>query len=432
MTTVVLATVGTLGDLHPFLALGQALQARGHRAIIAGPGDHAAHATRAGIEAVTISPDYDTICARIGGDKADVTARIIASQRRLFEELIFRDLSASVRRLSRVCANADAIVASTFVPAAAIVAERRRVPLISAVLQPMALLSPHDPPRTPDFRLLRKAPASRVGAGWNRLALAAMRRGVHHLYGRAIDAARAEHGLRPAGGSHLFDPHRAAALPLCLYSSHFAPLPPDAPPRALAVGFPLYDGGGALDPALARFLAAGPPPLVFTLGSFAVHAARPFYREAARVARQLAHRAVLLTGDDMLDSDDQDVIALTYAPHSRLLPHAAAVIHHGGIGTTGQALLAGKPQLVLPHMGDQHDHARRVERLGVGRHMDPARFTVDQAAPVLAALLADTGVAERADALAHRIRGEDAMTAAATAIEQELGSRAECRLRSAA
>ena len=141
------------------------------------------------------------------------------------------------------------------------------------------------------------------------------------------------------------------------------------------------------DEELARFLAAGPPPLVFTLGSFAVHAPGNFYAEAAEAARQLGQRAVLLTGSgSTLRSDDQ-ILVRAYAPHSALFSHASAIIHHGGIGTIGQALRAGKPQLVVPHMGDQSDNAERIRRMGLGSVLTARRFTTDRASPRIAALI---------------------------------------------
>ncbi|CAN5352882.1 hypothetical protein BH10PSE12_BH10PSE12_19270 [soil metagenome] len=118
-----------------------------------------------------------------------------------------------------------------------------------------------------------------------------MRRALLSRYARWIDAMRAEHGLGPAAGALLIDADEGAALLLCCYAPLFAPLMPDAPAQAVTTGFPVFDSqsGAAegLDPALEAFLNDGPPPIVFTLGSFAVFAPGNFYAAATAAAERL-------------------------------------------------------------------------------------------------------------------------------------------------
>ncbi|MFZ4066025.1 MAG: glycosyltransferase [Phenylobacterium sp.] len=109
-----------------------------------------------------------------------------------------------------------------------------------------------------------------------------------------------------------------------------------------------------------------------------------------------------------------------YAPHSLLFPSAAAIIHHGGIGTTGQALHAGRPQLITPHMGDQPDNAARISDLGVGATLSAARYRPERVARLLHRLLMDPDTLRRAEALADRLSGENGAVAAAAAIEAAL------------
>jgi len=205
-----------------------------------------------------------------------------------------------------------------------------------------------------------------------------------------------------------------------LYSPHFARRQPDHPPNLLIAGFPYYDGipkeRSALDPGLQRFLADGDPPLVFTLGSFAVHASGDFYRESLFAARALKCRAVLLAGASetkhLAGSTSTNEFLCAYALHSQLFPRAAAIIHHGGIGTTSEALRAGKPQLVVPFFGDQPDNARRLEDWGVARRLTPSEYAVERATTELGVLLRG-GYAERARLKAPDFAHEDGAEVAA-------------------
>jgi rhamnosyltransferase subunit B len=427
MRKIVLTTIGTLGDLHPFIALAVELGKRGFRPVLAVAEDQLAKSRAAGIEAVAVLPGFEAIGARMGLSHDDAVRRIMGDQRHMLEQVLLPSLSSCAEALDAAAAGAEAIVASIFVFAAPIVAEKRGVPLVSAVLQPMAMLSAYDPPRTPDFWMMKHPPVGAAGARWNRAVYAAGRLILHHRYARQIDAVRAQHGLAPEGGKLMFDAAREAVLTLCCYSPLFGPLPPDAPANTRIVGFPIFDsqcgGEAALDPALAAFLAAGPAPLVFTLGTLAVSDAGNFYVEAAETARRLGERAVLLTGRNSVKAAATDLFCCAYAPHSLVFPEARVIVHHGGVGTTGQALRAGKPQLVVPHMGDQNDNAHRIEHMGVGRALKAGRFTADRAAPLIADLLREDSYRKEAARIGALACLENGAAAAAAAIEASLGRR---------
>ncbi len=143
----------------------------------------------------------------------------------------------------------------------------------------------------------------------------------------------------------------------------------------MVAGFTFYDGtqGGAeLTPELKQFLDAGEPPIVFTLGSAAVMTPGSFYQESIQAAKLLNRRAVLLIGKNAPPENlPDDILAVSYAPYSQIFPYACAIVHQGGIGTTAQALRAGRPTLVMPYSHDQPDNAARVERLGTSRTITP-------------------------------------------------------------
>jgi len=153
---------------------------------------------------------------------------------------------------------------------------------------------------------------------------------------------------------------------------------PDWPSQTLVTGFPWYDqnGSAGLPPDLARFLDLGPPPIVFTLGTALAAAPGSFYEHSAVAARSLGRRAVLIVEDSRHcpQSLPDGVVASGYAPFSELFPRAAAVVHHGGIGTTGLAMRSGCPMLVMPCAWDQADNAERAVRLGVARTIPRHRY----------------------------------------------------------
>ncbi|WP_010216901.1 glycosyltransferase [Sphingomonas sp. PAMC 26621] len=431
MRKIVLTTAGTFGDLHPFIAIALALRERGITPVLAVPEDHVQKCTQAGLEAVGVLTSFAEICAGMGLGHEDAVRRIMSDQRIMLERVLLPGLSKCTVALDALVADAEAIVASIFVFAAPIVAEKRRLPLVSVILQPMAMLSPYDPPRTLDFWMMLGAPMTGIGVAWNRFAFGALRRLVDRLYGKRIDRVRFEHGLPAGGAAHLLDPPPTALLRLGCYSPQLGALPPDATQTTRIVGFPLFDQGSGgkdpLHPAIVAFLEAGPAPLVFTLGSFAVNGPGRFYEKASDVAKALHMRAILLVGGTDEPSIDGDILRVGYAQHSLLFPHVAVIIQHGGVGTTGQALRVGKPQLVVPHMGDQYDHAYRVMRMGTGLRLKARHFTVRRATRLIARLLHSPTYRETAERVAAAMADENGADTAADTILVALDALAASR-----
>ena len=168
--------------------------------------------------------------------------------------------------------------------------------------------------------------------------------------------------------------------------------------------------------------------------SSAIYAADGFYVAAAEAARALGRRAVLLTGDEALNPvpgvppvahapAGAPIVTVPYAPHSEVMPRACAVVHQGGVGTTAQAMLAGRPMLVVPFSHDQPDNADRLRRKGVARVLERTRVSAEAFTHELQLLLADEPLAARAQAMAARMRQEPGAAGAADAIEALLATR---------
>jgi UDP:flavonoid glycosyltransferase YjiC (YdhE family) len=202
------------------------------------------------------------------------------------------------------------------------------------------------------------------------------------------------------------------------FSKVMADPQPDWPQNLEVLGFPAYDKlepGQGMSPQLASFLIAGPPPVVFTLGSSAVFDAGSFYVESLRAVEQLGIRAVLLTGLDPKNRPatlPSTVFAAEYAPFSELFSRASAVVHQGGSGTTAAALRAGVPAIFVPFSHDQPDNARRVKKLGCARIIPRHRYRAARVVKELGLLLEDAATREAAKRVAKVLASEDCVAAA--------------------
>lgn len=422
---VVLAAGGSMGDIHPFIALGQALRARGVQAEIGSSLEYRLKIEAAGLIFQEIGPSLARMEADLGMDVARITEAIIRSDTFLFRRILIPYLESSVRQLIAVGEGASAIVGATLTVGAGMAAERLNLPFVSVLLQPTLLFSAYDPPFLPKTPWMAPAQGG-FGLLLNKATLALARLTTAGLT-RSRNQVRARLGLEPRDDDVLFDATAGAALTLGLYSPLLSPVQPDAPPGFTVTGYAAYDsevgGPAVMPPDLETFLAAGEPPVVFTLGSAAVNIPGRFYVESLKAARLLGRRAVLLVGPDgdLGVADGPDAIALPYAPFSLLFRRAEAIVHQGGVGTTQQALRAGRPQLVVPHLGDQFDNGARVARLGCGRTLSRGRYRAARVAETLDRLLADPGIAETTRRLGAVAAREDGAAVAADRIIALIG-----------
>jgi UDP:flavonoid glycosyltransferase YjiC (YdhE family) len=185
---------------------------------------------------------------------------------------------------------------------------------------------------------------------------------------------------------------------------------PDWPPQVRLTGFPLFDERTAdrLPDDVQRFVDAGEPPVAVTFGS-GMRQGAPYFAAAADALGRLGRRGLLLTPfrEQVPDRLPAGVEHFAYVPFGLLLPHAAVLIHHGGIGTCAQGLAAGVPQVIMPLAHDQPDNADRLHRLGVSRTLPPSRFRGPALAAVLTDLLTSEGTAKACREVAGRFAGTD-------------------------
>ena len=423
---IVLATLGSLGDLYPFIALGLALRELGHEPILATHAEFRDLVEPTGLAFSAIRPSHDDIVTTTGIDLPGLVERASQDPWFLLRDVYLPFTPKIYEDISALADDAAMIVTHNWVFGAIIAAEARHIPLVRVNVSPLFLQSAMRPSVTGGAPYLLE-PRTALGLLWNRAIREVVRRQLRRKMAPAYAFRRAV-GLPEADYDFVFDFGRddPAALILGLYSSVLAKLQPDHPAKAQLLGFPHFDGAaGTMPPGLAEFLADGPAPVVFTLGSFVVNFSEDFYRNGLAACRRLGMRSVLIAGEAetarLRPILGRDTFVCGYAPHSEVFSQCAAIVHHGGIGTTGQAMKSGRPQLVVPFLGDQADNSRRLVALGVARRLTASRkpetCTAARLKQELGCLLNDPGYARTAAAIAGRLAQEQGAGEAARRLD---------------
>jgi rhamnosyltransferase subunit B len=407
---VLLPTLGSAGDVHPFIALGAALEARGHRATI------------------ITTPLFQPLIEAQGLKFLPVgtleqVRNVIAHPdlwhlRKGFEVLaqVFIPAIEEIYRLIEKHADANTVVAfSTGSFGARVAQEKLGIPSASIHLQPTVIRSLVDQGMFGNIRLSTSHPR------WFK----------HGLFGlvdwlvidrcmkRPLNDFRATLGLAPVDRVMHCWMH-SPQLVIAFFPEWFAAIQPDWPANTHAVGFPLWDPGGEPAPLqeAEEFLNAGAAPLIFTPGS-AGSTMHRFFRESIEAARRLGLRAMLVTNypEQIPAGLPEGIRVFGYLPFSEVLPRAALLVYHGGIGTLAQGIKAGIAHLVVPNGYDQFDSGWRIEQLGLGSSLPQARYRARRVAQTIRAILADGSAAQRRRDYASRIGADHAVARACDLIE---------------
>ncbi len=405
---LLLITLGSHGDIHPFFAIAQAMRAAGHEAIVATNPYFQDQANRAGIPFAALSDRVDVaeIMQHPGVMHASKGPRVVLKELTL--PLVPEFFARTTRLIQDI--RPDAAIIHPIVLGSHWACEKAGVPIITATLAPIGWMRAKDKIvfgqwRTHDPRLY----ATRFDAWIGRHI-------VRWMLDPPLNRIRADLGL-PRLRDILISEFMRPGLNLGLWSSHFRPPAPGDPPGSVITGFPFFDTHHDHhddDPALERFLSDGDPPIVFAQGTTAVHIRSRFYDCAIQAAAALNRRAVLLVGRSeyrsRLPTLPPTVYAATYAPFSSLLPRACATVHHGGIGSTAQGLRSGRPTVITPLAHDQFDNAARAKRLGVSETLFHSRLSPRALTSALARVLENPGTAARAHALSKAVLSEHPTT----------------------
>jgi rhamnosyltransferase subunit B len=393
-------TIGSFGDVNPFIALGLEARQRGHAVQVVGPAWFAAHVTGVGLEFAPLGEVRE-----LG---AIIRERKLMHGMRSGDRVMQMILDETPRCIADLRAATDAfrpdvVVAHRIAFGARWVAQQRAVPYVGIDLAPLVWFSKRDP-----IPAMQTGPG-RVNAWFARVLGPPMWRLLRGRVDGRLNAIRRRLGL-PHERSPWERDAEVAAATLGLWSPAFRPPHGDDPVRSCITGFVFHDAraDAAAPSDVERFLAGGTTPIVFALGSTAVFNAGDFYEVAARACERMGRRGLLLVGPNENAPKDLpgEVAAFGYAPYSTVFPRAAAVVVHGGIGSTAQGLRAGVPTLVVPFAHDQFNNGVRVHALGVGGTLPRSRVRVESMVSALRPLVEDHRVRERAQRLRSELARE--------------------------
>lgn len=393
---VLMFVYGSGGDVYPNIAIGKTLHERGHQVTVVTNPYFEPSVTEAGLDFLPCGSEEE---GRSGIDNPELWKWGKGFQ------LLFDGVLKSIPETYKIAADRyvpgnTVLVASSLAWGARIAQEKLGVPLATIHLQPLLLRSLNEQPGVvvperfkPILRPVRKV-----------LLNALDRRVFDPVVLPRLNSFRAGLDLPPVArvlNGWIHSPQ----LVVGMFPDWFAKPQSDWPANTHLTGFPLpvESTDKNISPELHSFLKAGDPPVVFTLGT-AMLFGRQFFQVSSEVCQRLGRRGILLTRfpEQIPANLPSSIRHIDFAQFSTLLPRTAALVHHGGVGTTSEALRAGIPQLVTPMNFDQPDNAARLKRLGVGDSVRNRSYEPDNVTKALSTLLTSRQVAENCRAIAQR------------------------------
>jgi rhamnosyltransferase subunit B len=409
--TILLLTIGSAGDVHPFIGLGLTLRERGHRVKIITNPYFGEIAHRVGLELIplgTVERFREALSDPNLWHHRKGTATVF--------DIVLEGLRETYDAVANnYVAGETVLVSSSLGLAARIAQDKLQIPTATVHLSPSQFRSSIAPPKLPGLFMPHWLPIwlkNKIWAGGDKYVL-------DKMLGPRINALRAELGLAAVDGI-LRDFWNSPQRVIGLFPAWFAQPQADWPAQARLSGFPRYDETNAhtIDPKLGEFLAAGTPPIVFTPGSAMYHG-HDFFLTSVEACRRLNRRGILLTrhSEQVPQTLPETVAHFAYAPFSQVLPRAAALVHHGGIGTSAQAMAAGCRQLITPFAHDQFDNAIRLGKLGVARVIPAKKYKPTLATRELKLLLEDESVSGNCRTIAGRLADDRSLESTCELIE---------------
>lgn len=404
-------TLGSRGDVQPYVALGRGLLAAGHDVTLVTAAQFEDFVTGYGLRFAPVDrrflelTDTDAGQGAFEGGGLKLFKLAMPALRQVLE-----DSWAAVQ-------GAEAIIYHVKMLGGYHLAEKLGIPAVVAMPLPFYPTSAYTNPLAG-----RELPAA-----LNRRSYAVNSMGKAPFMGMVNDWRKNTLGLPPRGRFAAEDrlPDGTPVPVMQAYSPHVVPVPADWPPSVTATGYWFLDGDPAWQPesALADFLAAGPPPIYVGFGSMTTRDPEAKSRAVIEAVQTAGCRAVLASGWGGLRASNvpDSVFLIDQAPHDWLFPQVAAVVHHGGAGTTAAGLRAGKPTVVVPFFGDQSFWGRRVFALGAGPEPIPQKkLTAEGLAAAIRSAVGDATIQARAAELGAAIRAEDGVGNAVAFLEAQL------------
>lgn len=417
---ILIITLGSRGDVQPYVALGKGLQAAGHIVTVCTSSGFEPFITRHGLNYGYMSNDLlelmDSVEGRDVIENAAGPFGMLKTMIRLMKEsqMVNKRLAEDTWETAQAV-QPDLIIYHAKALGGPHVAEKLGVPVILAMPVPLV--------PTGDFPAIG-LPDLKLGRGYNRFSYKLMQQG-YSAYNSVVNAFRQDTlGLdkmrNAAGATHMAD---GKPIPvLHAISAHVLPRPNDWPDHVYLSGYWFLDESNAWEPSaeLAAFLDAGDPPVYVGFGSMAGRSPEKLARTVIAALQKAHVRGIIASGWGGLSARDlpDTIFQIDQAPHDWLFPRMAAVVHHGGAGTTAAGLRAGRPTVICPFIADQPFWGRRVRALGVGSEPIPhKKLTSENLAAAIREVTTDPAIRQKAEALGEKIRQEDGIASTVALIE---------------
>lgn len=411
---IVMAPIGSRGDVQPLLALARALKAAGHEVLLCAAPDYRGWAEAESLAFLPAGPAFEPLLVELAGVLTRHPIKLMSSLAHVIDEIF----EAHFTKVRAACADADLLLGAGFHLVGSSVAEAAGVPYRFVIFCPILLPSEHYPAFI--FKH-RKWPAV-----LNRWSWRVMRWVFDRIFKQTLNKHRARVGLAPVNevyGHNL----QGCGEALVAWDRLLAPVPPDVPiPVVQTPAWILPSQEGSLPPDVEAFLQAGPPPVYVGFGSMTDPHPAETTRRVVEAVRQVGARVVLSRGWARLGEGVQapDVLVMGSVPHELLFPRMAALVHHGGAGTTSAAVRSGVPQVIVPHLGDQFYIGHIIWELGVGAEpIFKEALTVPKLVKALQRVLHEPTLRMRAQALGQALVGQNGAPEAVAYLERVVAQR---------
>lgn len=418
---ITILTTGSRGDVQPFIALGLGLQQAGHRVKLVTHPPFQTMAQSYGLEFAPMGGDVQAIMAQEAGQQmleASNPVQLIRKYAQMVEPL----LAEAMADCWQACQDSDAIVGTPYTVSGFDIAQKLQIPFCMAALMPQSANSEFPFPSLPQ--------TLKLGGWFNSLTYPVLLEGFGLVFRKAINQFRQTTlQLTPLSNwEGLYGRLERAKVPyLYGFSQIVVPKPANWSERLHITGYWFSERPSTWTPPqdLQQFLAAGSPPVYIGFGSMTGRDPERMTEIALAALAKTKQRGILLTGWGGINASDlpETVFKLESIPHDWLFPQMAAIVHHGGAGTTAAALRAGVPSIVVPFFGDQPFWGHQLWQLGVSQKAIPkSSLSVDKLDKAIATAVERTPMRQQAKVIGERIRAENGVQQAVAAFQSTLSS----------
>ncbi|WP_432799421.1 glycosyltransferase [Poriferisphaera sp. WC338] len=419
---IFILTIGTRGDVQPFIALALELKSAGHHPTICTCESFRSMIEMHGIAYGFINDDFMQLI------NSEAGREVMEDATNLYQMFkVFRKMGKIAKPLQKAAiadswrsmqeAKPDLVVAHPKAFYASHFAEKLMVPVVMAMLQPMYV-------PTKDFPMIL-FPESQWLRPFNRLTHKIVTTVTSLATAKYVNTWRVKNQMPPISRrADLLHTTSGRPIPvLHAFSKHLVPKPADWPRHAHVIGFWFLDQATSFQPSeeLAQFLESGPPPVYIGFGSMSGRNPKRLTQIAVDAVLQTHQRGIIATGWGGLDPKElpRSMMKIDHAPHDWLFQRVAAVVHHGGAGSTAAGLRAGKPTVICPFFADQPFWGRRVSDYGAGPQPIPQKkLTSNNLAAAIHQAVTDPKIREAAELIGQKIQVEDGLSNAARLIEK--------------